>query len=1621
MKSCTPSFFMSIFCCCLHRRQSTIKLRKACDTTVAGFRFLALLVLLFAINTIQAQSSNCTPGNVQNGNTEAWSEECYLKDNCEEQGNPCQANDVTLLGSYFADINGDPISNCQNGEVISVYLFGSFVNNTNANRYAIRTTTEVFINGSFYTSANECSFDVLESGTGEAILLGPFDFTCGDVITLVNTWVAWETSAGQCSDPAGNNYTSACGEYPPSKCFKDLGLIALISPNFSYTCGTSSSTATEICFTDLSTGGEGALTYDWDFGDGSSSSEANPCHTYNAATGLFYVSLTVTDELNVSASVEATINLDELDCCFLSIECPDPNAGIVSCLTDIPHPDNGNITVLDSCGVVSIAISDIVAGSGCGEDTMYITRTYAITDGQNATTCQRVFRIIDDAAPIVAFPADETYTCASLVPLPNPNLLGTDDNCSGTVAVTVEPDVIINQVCANSYAIVRTYVATDVCGNQAEQTQTILVSDLVVPSIQCPADITVSCTASIPAADTASVIVSDNCAGDVSISVNPDVVTGLTCANSYLISRTYVATDACGNVASCTQLITVDDITPPVITTCVADVSVTCAGNIPVVNLDAIVAIDNCSGATEITAAADVTVGLTCANTFTVLRTYIATDACGNTATCQQIITVNDSEAPGITCLADVTVGCADEVPAADVSAIISTDNCGAGVIVTVAADVINNVVCANAYSILRIYTATDACGNTATCSQTIVVNDNESPIITCLADVEVSCASLVPAATIAAIVAVDNCPGAVSVSVAADVITGLDCTNSFTISRVYTATDVCGNTATCEQLITVNDETAPTISCPANITLSCTSAVPPADVSSIVPVDNCGTATVSVAADSITSLGCPGNYMITRVYTATDACGNTATCTQTILVGDNTAPSITCPANVTVSCASEVPAADIAVVVASDDCGAVTVTVATDVINGLSCANSYLITRVYTASDACGNSAICTQLISVDDSSAPTITCPANVTVTCASAVPAADVASIVTSDNCEGAVTVTVAADVTIDLTCANTFTILRTYTAADVCGNTATCTQMITVDDNTPPVIASCIADVTVSCAAGIPAANVGAVVATDNCTGAVVVTVAADVTTNFACANEFTIVRTYIATDVCGNTATCAQTITVVDNAAPSITCPPNVTVSCVNGVPAADVASIVTSDNCSGAVTVTVAADVITGLICANAYSIARVYTATDACGNTSSCVQTITVADTIAPLITCLGDITVSCEGEVPAADTSLVVATDLCGGVVSITVADDVVTDSLCVNTYSISRIYSAVDVCGNSATCEQTITVNDNLAPVIVCPNDLTLFCGDTIPDPDVTVIVASDNCGSVTIEFVSDDTTGTDCALAVTRIYSASDACGNITTCEQLITFIDTLGLPEDSIEIIVPIQDTLIVQCYGQDPDWEVHPYDENSIVATGGCSELTVEYSETITPAESCEEDGYVAIYNLVWEVSDTCGNVATATVYVMIIDTIAPVIHNVPEDITIASGDLPELPVVFATDECLCACIMLVQTTSLDEGCANGQVITRTWTSTDDCGNVAVAVQRITIVDVTGPGLTIEVPGYPDIRSGDTIHVRCELDSMPSIFDDMGAHSMGMTDYSLPTQMSFYEDVIRPNNCEFAG
>ena len=102
----------------------------------------------------------------------------------------------------------------------------------------------------------------------------------------------------------------------------------------------------------------------------------------------------------------------------------------------------------------------------------------------------------------------------------------------------------------------------------------------------------------------------------------------------------------------------------------------------------------------------------------------------------------------------------------------------------------------------------------------------------------------------------------------------------------------------TATQTITVDDNILPTASNPATTTVPGGPA--PATDPTVVTdeADNCSTPVVAFVSDVSDGNTCNGE-IITRTYSITDACGNTATASQNITLIDNVAPVITCPEDI--------------------------------------------------------------------------------------------------------------------------------------------------------------------------------------------------------------------------------------------------------------------------------------------------------------------------------------------------------------------------------------------------------------------------------------------------------------------------------------------------------------------------------------------------------------------------------------------------------------------------------------------------------------------------------------------------------------------------------------------------
>ena len=307
----------------------------------------------------------------------------------------------------------------------------------------------------------------------------------------------------------------------------------------------------------------------------------------------------------------------------------------ISGVLDLIEVDCGSIynieqpSFSDNCSGVAAIDSSVQSyvNSNNLEEIIYL---WSATDGcGNVSYAQTLVRYVDNVQPwFVNFPDNLTISCGDEIPpVVYPQVL---DSCDTYLPIEYSEEFIYGN-CPSQYAIVRTFRAYDDSGNSVIGSQTISVVDNQAPEFANMTDVVLEmCSYTqqpLP-------VVWDNC-GTVSLTWELSTIDSISPCN-YLSLITWEATDNCGNVSYLSQAIQIIDITSPVITGDIA-IDLPSGSNIDTIMVEHS---DNCS---EVTMAyTDMEVSGN-----NIIRNYVATDACGNSSTFEQIIHVDTISPPG--------------------------------------------------------------------------------------------------------------------------------------------------------------------------------------------------------------------------------------------------------------------------------------------------------------------------------------------------------------------------------------------------------------------------------------------------------------------------------------------------------------------------------------------------------------------------------------------------------------------------------------------------------------------------------------------------------------------------------------------------------------------------------------------------------------------------------------------------------------------------------------------------------------------------------------------------------------------------------------------------------------
>ena len=593
-------------------------------------------------------------------------------------------------------------------------------------------------------------------------------------------------------------------------------------------------------------------------------------------------------------------------------------SGIYTLTANGPSGRNPVIFVHTSCSAGGTCHNGSAGTTETATVSLLVGTTYFINVEINGDGTFSDFCVSDPCIPSgvsITCPSNTTVECAINVPAPNPGSIVFSSNCGGSVVHV--SDVIRDQSCRDRYYIDRTYSVRIAGTDYASCVQVIRVHDSIAPSIICPRDVSVTCDEDIPPVNVAQVLSGDHCANTgVVNSFVSDVISNQTCMNRYTLTRTYAATDTCGNVRQCNQVITVNDTQLP--TARCQDLLVYLESN-GAITIDPSQldngSTDNCTAAIPVLFDASKTT-FRCNDIGLNQVTLIVYDECRNSSTCVSTVEVRDTFNSVVVCRdLEIYLGPGECQAVLDYKPDITAALCDQEPYI--------NTLDSNTYQIGGFipigthnicYVVIDEGGGINTCCSEIKVIEFQNPIreLACRGGIQISLD--------------ENCEATIT---AEWILTGgpYGCWDSYEVKvqlwnggpfidrdpikpgtqidrreigkeLKITVTDPrTGNS--CWGKATVEDKLAPTISCPNHTTLSC-EMEPLPKITGIPDVqENCGGFTLDYM-DEITRGSCFQNYqaLIKRTWKATDDFGKTSTCIQFITILNGNLDNISLPSD---------------------------------------------------------------------------------------------------------------------------------------------------------------------------------------------------------------------------------------------------------------------------------------------------------------------------------------------------------------------------------------------------------------------------------------------------------------------------------------------------------------------------------------------------------------------------------------------------------------------------------------------------------------------------------------------------------------------------------------------------
>jgi hypothetical protein len=463
-----------------------------------------------------------------------------------------------------------------------------------------------------------------------------------------------------------------------------------------------------------------------------------------------------------------------------------------------------------------------------------------------------------------------------------------EDNC-GIPELQQDFEIIEEPTCSAEKSFIWTFTLTDACGNSTQDTHVVNVVDTTDPEIIFSPIVTdaFNCIDDVVWPE---ISASDMCSSATAgWDGEPNIIVH-DCPYNYTLTRQAFAIDDCGNEVTADYTIAVNDDQPPQFIDLLTDETIQCDNSAAIdLALSAVPTFDDgCNyGAFLITTSQ--TIPGVCYQNYTVEKTFIAEDACGNMSEPHVItITVEDTEAPIITVPTEgFEIECGQPFVLEDP---VVEDNCDDIPTLTETTLVTGDLSDNNLIE-TTTYTTTDACGNLTESEVVVNIVDTQPPYFTSFPeDLVVACGEDYPNEALSYEDACDPDAFLVSFDVQFDV---QPCANNTLFTRTFIISDNSGNEATQTQSITFLDEDPPIILTPLDpIFYQFVNDVPDCmEIFEGLEFNECSSGDVVLTDCSdvvVAGICAEQDCTIERTYYFADACGNQGSANQTITVDES-------------------------------------------------------------------------------------------------------------------------------------------------------------------------------------------------------------------------------------------------------------------------------------------------------------------------------------------------------------------------------------------------------------------------------------------------------------------------------------------------------------------------------------------------------------------------------------------------------------------------------------------------------------------------------------------------------------------------------------------------------------